>query len=282
MRLTELINESLSPILYHKTSISNAYKILNTNEFLLTPSIYHNEEDKINHKRNYYYLSTSRSKISGYYKDDTSGVILVLDGNKLSKRYSGKAVDYWGKDFRDMDPQKFESEDRLYSKNPKIPNALSYIKSIHIMNSTSKQVMEFISSIIGMAQNSNINAFLYDDNKSWLLQDTKKSIDISDKKEINTDLVKSPKISRTSGVIFLLYELLNAKSFREINYDGYDLHKRIKNKHMWGDIKSEIKHDYNYNKKSREDTHLLTRLMNRHKLKNLDDVFTFIQNKDFS
>lgn len=282
MRLNEIILESLSPILYHKTSISNAYKILNSNEFLLTPSIYHKEEDNINHKRNYYYLSTSRSKISGYYKDDTSGVIIALDGSKLSKNHSGKAVDYWGKDFRDMDPQKFESEDRLYSKKPKISNAMNYIKSIHIINSKSDAVVKFISSIVGISKSNNIPVFLYDDPKSWLLQDTKKSIDISDYNDVDKELVKSPKITRTNGVIFLLYELLNAKSFREINYDGYDLHKRIKNKHMWGDIKSEIKHDYNYNKKSREDTHLLTRLMNRYKLKNLDEVFMFIQNKDFT
>jgi hypothetical protein len=281
MKIKDITLESLSKILYHKTSLVNAFRILESNKFLLTPSIYHKEEEKINPRRNYYYLSTSRSKISGYYKDDTSGVIFTLDGDLLSKNYSGTAVDYWGKEFRDITPDKFESEDRLFSKKPEIPNAAKYIKSIHILNSNNKSSKKIIEDIVSYSQKMSIPCYVYEDQKAWLTQNKNKvvSVDTSDSNEPALPPLQKSHMG-SSTLINNLYELLSMNSFRDLSYDSFDLLKQIQYK-QWGDIKTRLKVDFNSSKKSREETALLTREMNKLKLKTLDDVFNYILKKNF-
>ena len=141
----EHILEGISQKLYHLTDIGNAAKILATNRFRLTPDIGTKSEIALrSSKKKVYYLSTARNLSSDFFQKSSrmSGVIFVLDGQKLAHNYSGGPVDYWGPDFRKIDPTRHEMEDRIFSAKPYIENASEYIKEIHVLLSekANKQV----------------------------------------------------------------------------------------------------------------------------------------------
>lgn len=76
-------------------------------------------------KGKFYFLSTARLPYGSYSYLD---VTFVLDGVKLGQRYAGTALRYWRRqEGHDSD----ESEDRIVSDKPEIPNASKYIKEIH-------------------------------------------------------------------------------------------------------------------------------------------------------
>lgn len=135
------LSEGASDILYHFTSKIN--QILETNEFILRPTFAYSrtvEYEKSNKKL--FFMSTTRSKSSGYKSGNTK---IVLDGRKLKQRYKIIPVDYWNwekklksssiSDLRYyIDAMKsLEQEDRIVSDKPIIPNASDYILSIHYL-----------------------------------------------------------------------------------------------------------------------------------------------------
>ncbi len=91
---------------------------------------------KIN-KNKFFYLSTTRSKSSGFRKGDSK---IVLDGRKLKQRYKITPVDYWNwpkNDKQDTSAyiysmKSLEQEDRIVTDKPSIPNAKDYLLGIHI------------------------------------------------------------------------------------------------------------------------------------------------------
>jgi hypothetical protein len=128
----QFLDEGISPIVYHATQTSSAYQILKTNKFKLTSPIGSDKMVK-GKKSQMFYLSTTRSKHGRYHQMNLAGAILELDGRKLANNYKGQPIDYWGPEFRKVDPTGFESEDRIFSPKPEIPNASKYIKSIHVL-----------------------------------------------------------------------------------------------------------------------------------------------------
>jgi hypothetical protein len=141
LKQSESIVESVPDIVYHATSTEKAFDIIRTNEFRLTPTMISTSDSKFRSDK-LYFLSLSRIKYGGYTRamGDTSHiVILEIDGRKLSQRYKGHSVDYWGAGMRsakglDMEYKlrNDENEERVYSDDPTIPKATQYIKSIHI------------------------------------------------------------------------------------------------------------------------------------------------------
>jgi hypothetical protein len=123
----ELISEGLSPILYHKTTIDAAVKILNSDEFM-TSVAFGTEADRIQNKGKFYYFSTMRSPVGDY--GTFPGVTFRLDGKSLQNKFKGFAMDYWGPEFRKMG--KNEMEDRIVTNLPFIENASKYILDIHV------------------------------------------------------------------------------------------------------------------------------------------------------
>ena len=169
----------LSPVLYHSTSVHNLISILESNTFRLTYSRLNKSEGELSRK-NLYFMSTSRHALGGYHKDafgQTS--LLVLDGVKLSNKYSGSPVDYWGESFRKADPTKFEAEDRIWANTPTIPNAASYIREIRIYlgdDTGEDYVIRSTKKAVLSAKKLNIPTYVYKDKEAFLTGDRRKSL----------------------------------------------------------------------------------------------------------
>lgn len=200
--------ESVAPIVYHNTNLTNAASILKNNEFILSTST--KNDHKLNGvKIRPFYLSTSRIKYGGFarniyggYARNRSVVNLVLDGNKLNQKYKGVPVDY----LKHVDTRKNlppeerekqrndilaydENEDRVLSYKRTIEPASKYIKEIHVLIGNLQNdpiydpinLIEFIKIIEQKAKNLNIPVFFYTDLEAWKVLDKRKaSTDLSD------------------------------------------------------------------------------------------------------
>jgi hypothetical protein len=123
------VQAGLSSILYHTTEISRAIKIVSEDRFILAASEGAKAEKEHAKQGKPFFLSCARTPTSRYIMNGGPGrAILVLDGEALGHKYKGGPVDYWGPDFRRVEPTSSEAEDRIYSSEPEIPNATKYIK----------------------------------------------------------------------------------------------------------------------------------------------------------
>lgn len=141
----ELLNEGISDIAYHFTNYSNLLDILKNNEFILSNALSSPREEVLN-KGKFYFLSTTRSRKSGF---SIGPVKLVLDAKKLSEKYKILPVKFFT---NIRDSRGSEQEDRVISNSKIIPNATSYIKEIHMEALSSgtnykKYMMKLISNI---------------------------------------------------------------------------------------------------------------------------------------
>ena len=147
------LNERTSSVVYHWCSPETAWKILQSNRFSLMSTLFKKAESRIlgaSFNRLYYMSMTRNGKIGmgGYSNNIHSWVRFTLDGDMLNTNFHIKAIDYWGKSMgkhsrmngsRSANKQyipkegsETESEDRLYSSEPFIDDAISYIKHIDI------------------------------------------------------------------------------------------------------------------------------------------------------
>ena len=137
----KLFQEGTSSLrrLWHYTHLSKAARIAEEDTFQLTfgggPSADNLQKSKL---RNFY-LSTSSIPSGRYGRGGTNGeggggfypksshVLIELNASKISDNYKIKPVNYWGKEFKNMD----ETEERIVSRNSSMP-ARKYIEAIHI------------------------------------------------------------------------------------------------------------------------------------------------------
>ena len=196
MKLKFLL-EGISSTVYHTTNLEALFKILESNTFKLAdPKVIKKldpdaTDTKIN--KGLYSMSLSRSKAGGFqkssydrYSNVSTLVTLVLDGRKLGETIKGKPVHFWsiasdgGKTghFSNSKREYYdEQEDRIFSKKPIIPNAKSYIKSIHILfleknkegiySLFLKKAEERIEKLV--KENQSIPIYLYKNKKDMLL-----------------------------------------------------------------------------------------------------------------
>lgn len=180
----KVLTESVSPIVFHNTTLNGLVKILRSNQFNLTNMLGNPSDTKSKNK--FFYLSLSRIKHGGYaqFMDD---VVLVLDGDKLNQTNSGTSVDYWGdmkpKSTSERGKEEFlrynENEDRLLSNRPVIKDASKYIQEIHINISKYKtDIPDYVKDAILLCEKLGINCYIYDNKEAWKLQDKRKSINI--------------------------------------------------------------------------------------------------------
>ena len=98
------LDESLSSILYHFTTLKNLINIVKTDKLLLSSAFDSVGDSKLNANRNWY-MSFTREKHSqrGYVGNRLSshaplseryGVRLYFDGNELNQKYKGGPVNY--------------------------------------------------------------------------------------------------------------------------------------------------------------------------------------------
>jgi hypothetical protein len=179
---TEQICEGLSQVLYHSTSLLNVSKIVSSNQFQLA-STYANDSEMSTGSKKLFFLSTTRSKTGGFtmsnaYPHDAGNAVLVLDGRALGNNYTGNPVEYWGREFLKVSPEKNEMEDRVYNDSPTIPNATKYIKSIHILFKETLNARARTALIV--LKKAGIPVWLYQDAKAFVLQDTRRAKGIAD------------------------------------------------------------------------------------------------------
>lgn len=224
MRSHELY-EGLSSILYHYTASSRAISILKDNEFRLTPAPRNSNEEEMSDGK-LYYLSTTRSKVGDYHSKQSSGVIFVLDGNKISNNNKGKAVDYWGSDWK-----KPEMEDRIFTNEPTL-EAVKFITAIHVLYTGEPSQTE--RHIEQQAKSSGIPVFFYDNKKSWLMQNTKGAValesgDSSAPKFYNTE--DRPSVKPPSIIRFEQY--LDGVPIDDLDYRDRQVLSLILNNHLY-------------------------------------------------
>jgi hypothetical protein len=179
---SEVLDEGATSVLYHYTSVRPALKILQSGEFELTSSYGNKSEEKITPPGYPYYMSTTRSKVGDYHTryPGSHAVMFVLDGDKISQRYKVKPVDYWERMWAsDTSNQRTrESEDRVYSKTPTIP--ADSIKEIHqLVMGADENRGPVIRNMAILAKKKGIPIFFYTDKDSWLLQDKRKAVPVS-------------------------------------------------------------------------------------------------------
>lgn len=177
------LEERITDIVYHMTPLKGMESIVKTNKFLTSVAKGVESDEKIN-KGKMYYFSTARSITNTYMKDEFEGnalAILVLDGEKLSQRYKGTAVNYWGKD--SWSAHHDETEDRVFTDDPFINNAFSYIKEVHLgVDLTYNHVRLFkgqerqLMVISGILKKNGIPLFVYADKKDFRLLNKKNAL----------------------------------------------------------------------------------------------------------
>lgn len=91
-----ILNEGLSSILYHFTSIGKGLSICSDDKIYLQ-SAFSKDADNYDRKRKFYLSCTRiRSSDFGYsYKFSRGGVRITLDGDLLVNNFKGKQINYW-------------------------------------------------------------------------------------------------------------------------------------------------------------------------------------------
>lgn len=188
MRINEIINESLSRIAYHYTSVPTALKIIESGQFELSSALGSIEQQYMP-KGKPYFLSTTRTRRGGYHsnRNNLTGVLFELDGNWFNQNYKSKSVDYWN----DRAPNNYrgrshEAEDRVFSSDPTIP--IKGVRSIHILYQLDPEYSETaleaktqsrIRKLMISSKKVNIPAYFYTDKTAWENMNTKKLGDVS-------------------------------------------------------------------------------------------------------
>lgn len=150
-----LIQEGLSDILYHFTTIKVLYNIISTNSMICS-SVYSNTRDRLINSDYPFYISFTRQHNNNfgyvqYMNQNSSGlqnklnVRIEFDGRLLGGTYKGNAVNYHNIENRNNRQQREangdalklvtirQSEDRLFSNTPIISNIDKYITRIDIL-----------------------------------------------------------------------------------------------------------------------------------------------------
>ncbi|MCK5018232.1 MAG: hypothetical protein KAS32_14340 [Candidatus Peribacteraceae bacterium] len=185
--IVQQLFEGISQKLFHSTNLDAFLNIVKTNQFKLSPDIGSERETSLTPtKRKNYFLSTSRSKQGSFQVAKWDSLVTInLDGRKLSYNYSGKAVDYFSPESRKSHPRGFESEDRIFSNKPTIPNALKYFEEVHIFVSMMRlrdREKSQLRKVILMLKKNNVPYWLYSEQSAFQQQNKNKAIEISELK----------------------------------------------------------------------------------------------------
>lgn len=178
----QLLSEALSDNVYHYTSLSNALSIVNSDTIYLQSALGGTADNT--QRKELYYLSLTRQRNTNFgysYKFRTAGVRIEFDGQKLSQRFKGKAIDYWGSSMgkmsyyngnrsNDLDSKAHhtsnESEDRMFSNEPVLYDAHKYIKRIDVIfNPEDKEQYQLVYHMLMSKLNRWI--FVYDNENDF-------------------------------------------------------------------------------------------------------------------
>lgn len=277
-----VIQEGISPIVYHYTRCYNAKKILSTGEFQLSSTL-GSVEEQYAPKGYPYFLSTTRSRRGGYH--DTIGsdaVLFVLDGTWYSRHYKGAPVDYWqNRDPTQSHHRAHEAEDRIFSKDPQM--SIGGVKEIHIYVSpdAEEKTKAWARQDLILAKQFGIQAYFYTDKEAWRNQDTRKLGDVSILKGQSTT---RGYVSTHKGYLLPWIELLKAndksqlsKKANEIRYSlSYSRDNKSMAQGLANDLSNARKPDLG---PDREHAVKIIRYMQANKLTNVMDLINNLSDK---
>ena len=171
--------EALTDIVYHTTSLKACYNILRENTIYLQSALGGVSDNLGGGKK--FYLSTSRqrSNVSGYLRNQTYVARIELDGTKLNQRYGGKPVDYWGREYHNIQSgQTSEMEDRLITNESEIHPASKYIRRIDILLGSSDDEYadtgwKYATHIYYAASRIHVPLYVYTDQNEFNKQSNK-------------------------------------------------------------------------------------------------------------
>lgn len=170
-QLIRRLEEGTSPLrrLYHYTGLNKAATIISQNKFELTYSKGADARVNPNYQRNFFMSVSTIARgrygtgSEGKYYPKNFHSIIELDASKLSDKYRITPVDYWAGFPRQAD----ETEERILSRDHKIPNAKKYIVAVHIFippvekreeESHTQRMQE-----VNMIAHSGVDYYLYND-----------------------------------------------------------------------------------------------------------------------
>jgi hypothetical protein len=174
------LNESTNPLRtgYHITQLKNLESIITNNEFVLqrhqTPVLIENG----------YFMAYARSPRSTFFIDlvyYNKGKVAIIELNIPKFADNFKIIPYnWNVEYDEETKKpkrsfRDELEERILSKNKTIPNAMSYIKRIHILTHDPQQYNEPHNYNLNTFEYVPVDVFLYDNQKDFLLLNTNKS-----------------------------------------------------------------------------------------------------------
>jgi hypothetical protein len=216
MKITDIINESLSKTVFHYTKA--AHKILASGQFELSSAV-GNIEEKYAPKGYPYFLSTTRTRHGGYHDFVPAyAALFVLDGNWFNNKYPSKPIDYWeNRDPTKSHHRKHEAEDRVFSKEPTIP--IDGVVAVHFLlkeDDASDPAKANTRLAMIAAKKRKIPAYFYTDVNAWKNFDTRHQGDIS-------MLTGQMSLGRTSGYrgsLLPWIELVKAKSKNQLSKEA--------------------------------------------------------------
>lgn len=179
MKVQEIITEGATDILYHYTGTSSAARIFQDGAFKLSRTTGNPSEESYAPPGYPYFLSTSRSKVGDYHRwVGTGGVMFVLNGQWFGQRYPVKPIDYWERSWQHSPDRTREAEDRVFSKESEIP--LDGVTAVHVLLKEQDESRSPLTrSILIEAKKLGIPTYLYTDEAAWRLQDTRKTVSVS-------------------------------------------------------------------------------------------------------
>lgn len=140
MKLNQLyesiLEEGITPVVYHTTSYASALRILSTDRFAMSTA--HDTDKEFEISKKLFFMSTARSKLNPFNNpaSRSGNVTFTLNGRLLGNNLGGMGVDFFGKDGYDRVSMRrtYEFEDRVFSSKPTIERFSQFITevSIHI------------------------------------------------------------------------------------------------------------------------------------------------------
>ncbi|WGH49660.1 hypothetical protein [Alishewanella phage vB_AspM_Slicko01] len=128
-----LLEEGISPIVFHSTKLNGALSILKTDRVMMSRAANSPEEYSLSKKL--FFLSTARTKVNMFSSlNATITVTFTLDGRRLSNNFAGDKIDYFGSEANDNPARHllYEFEDRILSHKPTINNFSKYVLEVSV------------------------------------------------------------------------------------------------------------------------------------------------------
>lgn len=174
MKITEILREGISPILFHATHVNSVITMLRSGSLELSPSP---GED-------HYYMSFARSRTGEFTKYLASlsrgdleeekfnphqvYTVVEFDGVQLMNNLTGGSVNA----FHDPDEPELTSdydfmEDRIISKKPRVALRAGYIREIHFVINADPRV-EKVLKIANRMEQGGVTVSIYADTDKFM------------------------------------------------------------------------------------------------------------------